>query len=315
MRLLVTGGNGFIGGSVARAFAKAGWAVWSLSRRQPEPAPPGVRPLRLVWGAGGWARFAPALAASRPVLVLHAIGTSSVSASFANPRACLDANTETYRDLLEAVRRTAPGARVAMCSSASVYGNPVRQPMGEGDPRVPVSPYGEAKAAAEDLGLAYARRYGLRTVSLRIFSLYGEGQRNLLVWELVQQALQGKFPLTLRGTGEERRDYLHVSDLARALDAIRRFGPCRGEPYNVASGRSLAVREVALALARHWGRTDSVHCRGEAQPGAAPLWEADIARLTALAFRPAVTLEAGLERVIAWARAAAAPCGHAEGMV
>lgn len=302
MKVLVTGANGFIGHALAEMHRRAGDEVFALARRHRESPAGGARLLLLESHPGSKNRFLGPLQAAQPELILHCAGSASVPASFRDPDACHQANVGLVEELLEGVRQSESPGCVVLPSSAAVYGSPEEQPIREDTPRRPISPYGSSKVQAEDLLATYASRHGVRAISMRIFSLYGPGQRKLLVWELIRQALQGAFPLSLQGSGDEVRDYLHISDLHRAILAGVASGPRRGEPYNTATGTAVPVGRIAAIIASAFGRPGEIRCLGQAQPGAPPHWRADVSRLAAAGFRARVSLEDGLAETIAWAR-------------
>jgi UDP-glucose 4-epimerase len=120
-------------------------------------------------------------------LVVHCAGSASVRASFSSPLDDLRANVLTLANTLDAVRRSEVRPLVIFPSSAAVYGNPVNLPIREDDPCRPKSPYGFHKLAAENVVHEYITCHDVRVIICRIFSLIGERQRRLLLWDLYQQ--------------------------------------------------------------------------------------------------------------------------------
>jgi GDP-4-dehydro-6-deoxy-D-mannose reductase len=255
-RVLVTGANGFVGPHLARALDAGGARVHGVGLG----APPAGAPL------AGWqavdlldpAALESAVAASRPDAVVHLAGQSSASLSFADPAGTFRANAEGTWNLLEAVRRTAPRARVLVVGSAEVYG-----PQAEGTrvseeaPFRPVSPYGLSKAAAEVLALAHARQNGLELVLTRSFGHTGPGQQpRFAVPSFARQiaAIEaGRGEPALRvGNLEVTRDLTDVRDVARAYVTLLERGR-GGATYNVCRGegvRLTALLERLVARAR-----------------------------------------------------------------
>ena len=105
---------------------------------------------------------------------------------------------------------------------------------------------------------------------------------------------------SLRGTGDESRDFIHAADVARALVLLATRAPAEGEIYNVATGRETTIRELTTTLLLRLGFTSTPEFDGQSTPGDPRNWRADISRLTALGFTPATTLEDGLRSVAAW---------------
>jgi UDP-glucose 4-epimerase len=145
----------------------------------------------------------------------------------------------------------------------------------------------------------YAARGALATAVLRIFSVYGPGLRRQLLWDVAQKALAGPV-VTLSGTGEETRDFVHVEDLMAAIDAVAARGPEDGSAVNVASGRSVTTAEVSRLLVEGLGTGARVEFDGRARPGDPPRWSADVGRLRALGFEPRVPLEDGVRGYASW---------------
>ncbi len=300
MRVLITGGNGFIGRETAGACRRQGHEVFALVRRKGSVGIKGVRELGLAENVPG--RFLEPLRLSRPDLVVHCAGLASVPLSEERADECRADNVDLVAEVLGAVREAAPRACFILPSSAAVYGSPARQPVNEQAPRVPISTYGQSKVEAENLVFAHAKRYPGRCAIVRLFSVYGAGQKRLLIWELISQGLRKEFPLTLRGTGDEVRDFLHVSDLPRAVLTIVGAGPCEGEAYNVASGEAVSVRATALMISRLLNGPGEVKVRGIADETVPARWEADIGMVKSLGFSASVSLEEGLGRTVSWAR-------------
>lgn len=299
--VLITGAAGFLGRQVARAFAAAGWGVTGVDIVPQENLG--------AWEAGRYHALTlpdPALGrlleAAPPRVCVHCAGRASVAGSLADP-------AEDFRDgpvltfaLLEALRRHSPGTRLLFLSSAAVYGNPSGLPVGEEHPVAPLSPYGYHKRLGELLCEEFSRLYGMETASVRIFSAYGQGLRRQVVWDICERALKTG-ALRLRGTGLESRDFVHGSDVARALLVLAGRAPARGEVYNLATGVETSIGDLAGRLLQMLGLSFAPEFDGRATPGDPLHWRADIGRLRALGWEPAMGLEEGLRAMAAWARA------------
>ena len=169
-----------------------------------------------------------------------------------------------------------------------------------------MSPYGFHKRQSELLCEEFARLFAVPATIVRIFSAYGPGLRRQVVWDICRQAL-AESELRLRGTGGESRDFIHASDVARALRKIVESAPCAGEIYNLASGIETTVAELADRILRQLGRAIPVRFDGAQTLGDPLHWRADISRLRSLEWEPRVALEKGLESITAWCAAEAAP--------
>jgi UDP-glucose 4-epimerase len=316
MRVLVTGGAGYIGSIVAEQLVAAGDDVvvldnLSTGHRAAVPAD-----ARLVVGdlADG--------ALLRSVLgevdaVVHMAAVSLVGVSVRDPATYYHQNVTLGLGLLDAMR--AAGVRdLVFSSSAAVYGEPEKQPIDEGDATRPTSPYGETKLALERAIQAYVHAYGLRAASLRYFNAAGASLRSGEDHEpethlipRVLNAAMGTGPAirvfgedypTRDGTGV--RDYVHVLDLADAhIRALRALATGQaGGAYNLGcGGEGWSVREVIAAAERVTGRSIPVE-RGPRRPGDPAVLVASGTRAeNELGWRPQHgTLEAMIGSAWAW---------------
>jgi UDP-glucose 4-epimerase len=268
--VVVTGANGFVGSAISRQAMREGWTVVGVVRRA--PAAGGARVCDYSVEA-----LRALLVEVDPALVVHAAGAASVAASVENPDADFHASVALTQRVLEGVRRSGRRPLLVYASSAAVYGNPASLPVGEDAPLRPISPYGFHKMMCERLIEEYAAWYGQPGLSLRAFSLLGEAQRRLLIWDVFQKARAGD--VTLAGTGEESRDYLYIDDYARLMLAAARRHPGGFEVLNGASGRSVTVREVAQRILELTRSTGALAFNGQVRPGDPKEWRADVSRL------------------------------------
>ena len=280
MRILITGSRGFLGSTFAAYATAQSHEVLGLGRTaQPPPGWPG----QYAWTDVAHADLSPLVNGFQPDLVFHGAGSASVGGSFQSPLDDLRASVYTFANLLEGVRRSECRPVVLFPSSAAVYGHPSRLPVGEDDPTRPISPYGFHKLAAEQLGREYAACYGLRVVLGRIFSVMGPRQRRLLLWELFQQFTGPDPAVTLQGTGEETRDFLHAEDV---VEIFLRLGAAFGSgtggecvALNVGSGVETSVRGLVELTARLLGSGKPVRYQTHGRLGDPSRWVADTSAL------------------------------------
>ena len=284
MVALVTGAAGFIGRHAAERLALGGWKVVGAGRPEVElPSP----------------EFDSLLRDTAPELVVHCAGPASVPASVNDPAADRTGAVDVVDALLESVTSLPRTPRVILISSAAVYGDPAELPVREDHPLRPVSPYGEHRAAAEQLVHERCASGQLRGAVLRVFSAYGVGLRRQLLWDICLKAARAPV-VELAGTGDESRDFVHVEDVARAIAATARRADFTGEIYNVASGQATTVREVAELLL---AGTDAQACfTGVRRPGDPLHWRADVTRLASLGHVPRVAFVDGARAFATWAR-------------
>lgn len=294
----MTGAGGFIGSHVAAGLIQRGWRV-GVSGHRGRAAGASLQ----RWGALSVSLLADLADELGAVdAIIHCAGGSSVGPSLQNPQADFERTVLSTLCVLEFIRAHAPRARLVFLSSAAVYGAANVEPLHEDLPKQPISPYGAHKALAEDLAAHWSAQFGLHTTALRLFSVYGAGLRKQLLWELSQRALSGEDPLTLFGTGEERRDFIAVEDavalIARAAD------PANAPPslINGGTGQGATVRELAQILLSSLGAKVGLRFTGEAKAGDPVTLVADTRRASTFGFTPSVTLKQGLAGYADWVR-------------
>lgn len=237
----------------------------------------------------------------QPDVVLHCAGSANVGASVVNPMADLDGNLHSLYQLLLALKSFEKRPKIIFFSSAGVYGNPKRLPIRESDVPAPISPYGIHKLMAEQLCNYYNRVHGYRIRSVRIFSAYGSGLRKQLLWDIYQK-YQNTGKINLFGTGAETRDFIHVSDILRALELILAYEGTE-EIFNVANGEEVSIRELAETYAGILGESAGiVTFNGETKPGDPKNWRADISLLKKLGYEKKMELAEGISDYVNWVK-------------
>jgi nucleoside-diphosphate-sugar epimerase len=208
-------------------------------------------------------------------------------------------NIEATQVLLEAANGAPALERFVYASSSSVYGDLVAMPMREDAVPQPVSPYGVSKLAAEQLCYLYFANFGVPTVSLRYFTVYGPRQRPDMGFHKFLRATLRNEPITLYGDGEQTRDFTFVADAVEANVAAAHHGVA-GHVYNIGGGSRVSVNHVLEVIGRVAARTPRV-VREPDQKGDMRHTYADTQRARAeLGFAPAVGLEEGLTAEYQW---------------
>ena len=296
---IVTGAGGYIGSHVVTALTKAGWRVGATGHGGWPCDDASVR---------HWAEVSvESLAAVAQQLgsistIVHCAGGSSVGPSWQEPARDFERTVASTLRVLEFMRTHAPHARLVLLSSAAVYGATSIEPLHEDLPTRPISPYGAHKAIAEDLVSNWGEQFGILFTTLRLFSVYGAGLRKQLLWELSRRALAGESPLTLFGTGEERRDFIAIEDAVALI--VRAADPALQPPrvMNGGSGAGTSVRDLAAGLLDALGCEQPLRFSGETKPGDPVSMVADVRRAEAFGFSPAVPLKQGLAAYADWVR-------------
>jgi UDP-glucose 4-epimerase len=302
---LVTGGAGFIGSHLVEALLAAGRPVRvfdDLSSGLRANVPAGVE--FVEGGLTDAAAVAHAVASCE--VVFHLAALASVAKSVEDPALNHAINATGTLHVLDAARRSGV-RRVVYAGSASSYGG-ADDPAGQGEdtPLCALSPYAAAKLAGEFYCQAFAASYGLETVRLRFFNVFGPRQRPdspysgvIAIFSAMLAA--GRVP-TIHGDGMQSRDFVAVADVARALVLAADTPGVSGRVYNVGTGRSVTLLQLLDALNSQLG-TNVVPSHGPARAGDIRHSHAKIERITAeLGFAPKVSFEEGLRRTLAWSR-------------
>ncbi|MEU2869663.1 UDP-glucose 4-epimerase GalE [Streptomyces olivoreticuli] len=267
MRILVTGGAGYIGSVVAHRLIEEGHRVTvldDLSTGFAEAVPEGARFVR-----GTMADAAAVLGGPETHdAVVHLAGRALIDDSVRRPERYWHGNTVESLTLLDAMLAAGVG-RFVFSSTAAVYGQPGSVPIEESAPTVPTNPYGDSKLAVDLALTAYARAHGMASVSLRYFNVAGAvgryGERHAPETHIIPLALDAalgrRADFAVFGDdyptpdGTCVRDFIHVADVAEAhLAALRGAVPGEHRVYNMGNGRGFSVREVVAAVGRVVGR-------------------------------------------------------------
>ena len=286
MRILVTGGAGYVGSVSVEELGEAGHEVTALDNFATAARGADLGGAELLEGSYGDRDAVRRLLEDRRIdAVLHCAARSLVTESVREPALYYTENVGGGIALLEAMR-LAGTKRLVISSTAAVYGEPDAVPIPEDAPLRPINTYGETKRTLETAAGWYARAYGLRPIALRYFNVAGASARNgerhdpetHLIPNLLTAVDRGE-PFTLTGVdyptrdGTTIRDYLHVLDLAEAhrlaLEATGdRYGDDGLLAVNLGSGQGFGVREVIAATEQVVGR--SMDVREAARRGGDP---------------------------------------------
>lgn len=246
-------------------------------------------------------------------VIFNLAGQSGAVRSMEDPWTDLDVNCRGALVLLEAVRAAGSGAKIVVAGSRLEYGRPATLPVTEDTPGEPLCLHAVHKRTVEEYLRLYGRLFGVRYAVARVTNPYGPGQPHGrtaygVINRLIHLALAGE-TLTIYGDGRQLRDYVHVDDVVKALIALAESSEADGRAYNVGSGVGTRLVDVARALVAMAGRGRVEHV---AWPPLAEQIEtgdfvADISRIQQeLGWTPAIGLREGLERTMAYYRAARA---------
>jgi UDP-glucuronate 4-epimerase len=312
MKILVTGGAGFVGSHlIERLLKSTSSSIICLDNfndyYDPALKRANVRQFaddpRLTLIEASFCdndRMRRLFADHRPTHVLHLGAYAGVRPSVQNPFIYQEANVRGTLVLLEAARAN-PVERFVFTSSSTVYGNRVAIPFNEDKPLgIPMSPYGATKRAAELMGLTYFDLHELPFVCLRPFSVYGPRLRPDLALTIFTEAIATGRRLPLFGDGSIRRDFTHVSDICDGIIAAMTADHVIGECINLGHSDPIEIREVISLLEDALGRTANID-RLPSAPGDLPVTFADLDKAERLlGYHPKVAFADGIKEFVEW---------------
>ncbi|WP_122088196.1 GDP-mannose 4,6-dehydratase [Halalkalicoccus subterraneus] len=316
MDLLVTGGAGFIGGHLSARFLRRGHDVTVLDNLDPDynhdlkqrvlercrrSAAEGDGRYELVFGDIRDAKTVEK-AVSTADYIFHQAAQTGVRTSVEIPTKLNETNVDGTINVLEAARNS-DIERVVVASSSSVYGKPQYLPYDEVHPTTPVSPYGVSKLAAEQYVRVYSEIYGLPTVSLRYFTVYGPWMRpNMAISNFVSRCLHGESPV-IYGDGSQTRDFTYVDDILWANERLLETDVADGEIMNVGSTDNIDIKTLAEVVRDQLAPELELQY-GERNEADAEHTHADISKANELlGYEPTTDIREGVSKFIEWYRA------------
>jgi UDP-glucose 4-epimerase len=293
VRVIVTGGTGFLGSHVADRLAAAGHEVAVFDRIASK------RHRSVTGDLLDPVSVAGALDGTDAVCHLGAVGDVYLAAE--QPSLAAQVNVTGTANVCDAALRH--GVRVVAASTWEVYGHPRYQPMDEDHPCEPDHPYNITKLAGEQLARSYARLKKLEVVALRLGTAYGTRMRPNSVFQIFIRKAIAREPITIQGSGEQGRQFTHASDIASAFEAALTKGES-GRAYNVVGERMISIRELAETV-RSIAPTEVTY--GPPRPGDVPSATVTSARAEReLGWKPRVRFEDGMRELFEEARASTA---------
>jgi UDP-glucuronate 4-epimerase len=311
-RILVTGSAGFIGFYVAKALMEAGESVIGVDDYNPYYCPAlkrartdilsahnGFTPLEL--DIADQAAVDRCFQEHAPDIVCHMAAQAGVRYSLKNPHAYQRSNLQGFVNLIERARLL-PVKRFVYASSSSVYGGNTKMPYAEDDPvNTPVSLYAATKRASELMAYAYTHLWGLQTVGLRFFTVYGPwGRPDMAYWSFLE-AIQHGEPIKVFNYGKNRRDFTYIDDVVTGV--IQSLFTDALDPYeiiNLGNHQPVNVLDFIETLEGLAGK-QAIKELGPPQPGDVDATYADIDRARSkLGFEPKTSIQDGLSRFVSW---------------
>ncbi|MDX1474632.1 MAG: SDR family NAD(P)-dependent oxidoreductase [Reinekea sp.] len=298
-KVIVTGGAGFIGMHLVNTLLENGVAVTVIDRT-PEKLSNNVKVnskiLTIIESDVISALEKNLVRLEEFDVIFHLAGVSVVSQSVENPDIDMRANLLSTFYLLEKLRTISNPPAIIFTSTAAVYGNPQKVPISETDPTFPLSPYGVSKLAAERYIDVYCKLYNISGAALRIFSVYGPDDKRV-VHDIFRKLEEDQNRLFLLGDGSQERDFIFVEDVARALFFVAKNAPQKGEVYNVASGKSIRISQLAKEICNVMGVNPEIEYANKDRPDDPDISVANIDRLKNLGFESTFSLREGISSI------------------
>ncbi len=230
---------------------------------------------------------------------INASGASNVTNSVSNPYADYHQNTYVYFRILDAVRLHNPTCKVLNLSSAAVYGNPKKLPILENAKLKPLSPYGFHKLQCEIISKEFYELYKIKSINLRIFSVYGVGAKKQLFWDVATK-MHHSNKIELFGTGDETRDFIYITDLIQCFHLLIDNCSFRAQSLNIANGKQTTTKDAANYLKNYLKWNGEINFTGENRKGDPKNWEANIEKLKNLGYQQKIKIEQGIELYAKW---------------
>lgn len=312
MRILVTGGAGFIGSNLTKRLLLAGHEVVVLDNLDPY-YDLGIKRHNLnlcrrtesnnfefVEGATTNKEIVEEIIAGRDVdMVFHEASKAGVRPSVEQPKVYNENNINGLLTVLDAAADHGV-KRVVNASSSSVYGIPEYLPYDEEHPNHPKSPYAVTKLSAEHYCNVYNDLHDIATVNLRYFTVYGPRMRpNMAISNFVSQCLNGEPPI-IYGDGKQTRDFTYIDDIVEANLALLNTSAADGETMNIGSNDRISIRELAEYVVEETGAdVDIVH--EDAKDADARHTHADVSKANELIdYEPSTSIREGVRSFINW---------------
>jgi len=301
---LVTGARGFIGRHLTLSLHRQGIYVCGIGHgawTESECA---------EWGVGQWLNGDVTksnleiiqASVGTPDIVFHLAGGSSVAPSIQAPEEDFNRSVLSTAELLEWARLSAHDTSLVLASSAAVYGSVHTQEIKEKGELLPYSPYGYNKRITEELFESYGKNFGLNVAIVRLFSVYGRELRKQLLWDVCSRLANNPIQLELSGSGQEVRDWLHISDAVELLQMVGTKANSEVFIINGGTGEGITVCQIAEKLCTLWGKNIKLNFSGKGRQGDPQYLVTNTKKASILGFSPKVDWKEGLADYVKWFR-------------
>ena len=299
MKIFITGIRGFIPSHLANHFAKDKRnKVYGIDNNLHPSSNPLAKNISVYYGDVRYAEDVDKYVKEADI-VYHLAAQINVDKSISHPRETLDINFGGTQNVLEACRRYRK--TMVFASTSEIYGGHDEN-ITESSPTYAQSPYAVSKLAADKLCGNYHELYGVETYRVRCFNTYGphqsEDEYGAVIPIFTRNILANRAPMIF-GDGTQKRDFINITDVVRAYEMIPKIKELRGEPVNLATGKSISVRQLADMIIKIAGKR-MVPIFGMPRPGEVHKLQGNIKLLKSYGFTPQVQFEEGLKEYIKW---------------
>jgi len=298
-KIIITGCNGFIGRSLVLYFISQDYFVIGIGRNNLPDKIPDMQNYKYYKLNLPSKIIDDLLIKYQPDYVIHAAGPSSISESLENPSIDFSASVNNLFSLLDGIRKHSPTTKVIFLSSAAVYGNAKVLPISEESHIKPISPYGYHKYLCEIIIDEFYQLYNLQSCILRIFSVYDQGLKSRIFWDLCKKSQKSK-KVSLFGDGNETRDFIHMKDVMNAINLVLEKGNYNAIRYNIASGKEVKIRDLVNTIINNLNYGNEIQFSNQKRKGDPDQWVADIGKIRNLGFNPVISIESGLNEYTKW---------------
>ncbi|ENG4186237.1 NAD-dependent epimerase/dehydratase [Providencia rettgeri] len=250
-KILITGCFGFIGKTLTDEFKKNGYDVYGIGHSNV------ISPQQksFIQKEISFSNLDESLSLmdTPPDVIYHLAGGSSVSIAENNPLENYQKTVNSSNTLFEWVRLNSPKSRIIVASSAAIYGANHCNKLSEMTPTQPFSVYGHHKKIVEQLSNIYIEKYSLDIINARIFSVYGNGLKKQFLWDFCSKlkAASHDDSINVFGTGNEVRDWIHISDLVNALKKISEINTVPSV-INIGTGKGTTIKQMIEYICNSW---------------------------------------------------------------
>jgi len=298
-RILVTGGTGFIGSHLVPRILDEGGEVSVLTRQEKSS-----KEVNFIRGDIAAPDVSEKITKNIDV-IFHLAGYADVSGAIKNPAIAFEANAAGTFYLLDSARKNGVG-RFVYISSVRVYGDPQYTPQDETHPLKPKEFYGASKLIGELYCTVFNGNYGLSTVIVRPFSVYGPGELpkagslSGVVSIFVRNAFEGQ-EILITGDGSQTKDFVYISDVIDGLILVATNDECIGDVFNLGYGKGVSINRLAELVIENTKANASIRHIPQVQENVSN--SADISKAKSiLNYSPKVPIEEGVQKYIAWYR-------------